>query len=401
MPEVDPDVAAERIRKLIIVGDNRLKQGGDDKYAKARGTYEQALRMAEEVGLGERFRPFIERRLESIEESTLPVVKTRTFGTSGIPASEVGFGLWTVSTGWWGEHSDESAVALLREAYDLGITFFDTADTYGEGRGETLLAQALGDVRDDITIATKFGYDIYSPWERKGHVERPHDWSPKFIRYALEQSLARLGTDHIDVYQLHNPRMDAIRSDAVFEVLEEARDAGKIRAYGVALGPAIGWRDEGIEAFSLRRPAAGQIIHNLLEQDPGRELIETARENGVGLMVRVPHSSGMLEGKYTKDTVFAENDHRRHRPKEWLEQGLRKVERLGFLTEERTLGQAAMKWLLAEPAVTTVLPNIYDSAQLREFAAAPATADLSSAELERVADLYENGFYLEPAATGA
>ena len=401
MPEVDPDVAAERIRKLIIVGDNRLKQGGDDKYAKARGTYEQALRMAEEVGLGERFRPFIERRLESIEDLQSRVVKTRTFGTSGIPASEVGFGLWTVSTGWWGEHSDESAVALLREAYDLGITFFDTADTYGEGRGETLLAQALGDVRDDITIATKFGYDIYSPWERKGHVERPHDWSPKFIRYALEQSLARLGTDHIDVYQLHNPRMDAIRSDAVFEVLEEARDAGKIRAYGVALGPAIGWRDEGIEAFSLRRPAAGQIIHNLLEQDPGRELIETARENGVGLMVRVPHSSGMLEGKYTKDTVFAENDHRRHRPKEWLEQGLRKVERLGFLTEERTLGQAAMKWLLAEPAVTTVLPNIYDSAQLREFAAAPATADLSSAELERVADLYENGFYLEPAATGA
>ena len=118
-------------------------------------------------------------------------------------------------------------------------------------------------------------------------------------------------------------------------------------------------------------------------------------------MVRVPHSSGMLEGKYTKDTVFAENDHRRHRPKEWLEQGLRKVDQLGFLTEGRTLGQAAIKWLLAEPAVTTVLPNIYDSDQLREFAAAPETADLSPAELERVADLYENGFYLEPAATGA
>jgi len=335
------------------------------------------------------------------QSSRLRGVKTRTFGTSGIPASEVGFGLWTVSTGWWGEHSDESATALLREAYDLGITFFDTADTYGEGRGETLLAEALGDVRDDITIATKFGYDIYSPWERKGHVERPHDWSPKFIRFALEQSLSRLGTDHIDVYQLHNPRMDAIRSDAVFEVLEEAKAAGKIRAYGVALGPAIGWRDEGIEAFTTRPLAAGQIIHNLLEQDPGRELIDAARANGIGLMARVPHSSGMLEGKYTKDTVFAENDHRRHRPKEWLEQGLRKVERLGFLTEERTLGQAAIKWLLAEPAVTTVLPNIYDSEQLREFAAAPATTDLSSSELERVADLYANGFYLEPAATGA
>src|SRR2546430_585794 len=84
----------------------------------------------------------------------------------------------TVSTGWWGEHSDEDAIRLLREAYDLGITLFDTADTYGEGRGETLVARALGHVRDRITIATKFGYDIYSPWERKGHVERPHDWSP-------------------------------------------------------------------------------------------------------------------------------------------------------------------------------------------------------------------------------
>ncbi len=119
-------------------------------------------------------------------------MRTREFGETGITASEVGFGLWTISTGWWGEHSDEDAIRLLREAYDLGITLFDTADTYGEGRGETLLARALGHVRDRVTIATKFGYDIYSPWERKGHVERPHDWSPEYIRYALDQSLARL-----------------------------------------------------------------------------------------------------------------------------------------------------------------------------------------------------------------
>jgi aryl-alcohol dehydrogenase-like predicted oxidoreductase len=328
-------------------------------------------------------------------------MKTREFGSSGIAASEVGFGLWTLATGWWGEHTDESAIALLREAYDLGITFYDTADTYGEGRGETLLEKALGDVRDEITIATKFGYDIYSPWERKGHVERPHDWSPEYVRYALDQSLARLGTDRIDVYQLHNPRMDAIRSDEVFAVLDEAKAAGKIRAYGVALGPAIGWRDEGLEAFRTRRLAAGQIIHNLLEQDPGRELIDAAREASIGLMIRVPHSSGMLEGRYTKDTVFAPNDHRRHRPREWLVEGLRKVETLGFLTEGRTLGQAAIQWLLAEPAVTTVLPNIYDSQQLREFAAAPGTPELTATELDRVAELYANDFSAEPAAAGS
>jgi aryl-alcohol dehydrogenase-like predicted oxidoreductase len=328
-------------------------------------------------------------------------MKTREFGSSGITASEVGFGLWTISTGWWGEHSDESAIALLREAYELGITLYDTADTYGEGRGETLLQKALGDVRDDITIATKFGYDIYSPWERKGHVERPHDWSPEYVRYALEQSLARLGTDRIDVYQLHNPRMDAIRSDEVFAVLDEAVAAGKIRSYGVALGPAIGWREEGLEALRTRDLAAAQIIHNLLEQDPGRDLIEAAREAPTGLMIRVPHSSGMLEGHYTRDTVFAENDHRRHRPKEWLTEGLRKVETLGFLTDGRTLGQAAIQWLLAEPVVTTVLPNIYDSEQLREFAAAPETPELSTAELEHVAELYASDFAAEPAAAGS
>jgi aryl-alcohol dehydrogenase-like predicted oxidoreductase len=326
-------------------------------------------------------------------------MRTREFGTSGIAASEVGFGLWTLSTGWWGDVSDDDAVALLREAYDAGITFFDTADTYGEGRGERLLARALGDRRDRITIATKFGYDIYSPWERKGHSERPHDWRPEYARYALEHSLRRLETDTIDLYQLHNPRLDAIQSDELFAVLEEAKDAGKIRGYGVALGPAIGWRDEGVWAFAHRPLAAGQIIHNMLEQDPGRELTGVAAEHGIGVMARVPHSSGMLEGKYTADTVFAPNDHRRHRPREWLLEGLRKVERLDFLTEERTLGQAAIQWLLQQPGMTTVLPNIYDREQLREFAAAPDTPPLSDDELDRVAELYDNGFYLVEQTT--
>jgi len=328
-------------------------------------------------------------------------VKTREFGTSGITGSEVGFGLWTVSTGWWGDVSDDQAIALIREAFDLGITLYDTADTYGEGRGERLLAKALGDRRDQITIATKFGYDIYSPWERKGHVERPHDWTPDFIRFALEQSLQRLETDHIDLYQLHNPRLDALQSDAVFEVLEEARAAGKIRGYGAALGPAIGWRDEGVWALQNRRMAVLQIIHNLLEQEPGQELLELAHTADIGVLVRVPHSSGMLEGKYTRDTVFAENDHRRHRTREWLEEGLRKIETLAFLTEGRTLGQAAIQWLLADPSVTSVLPNIYSSEQLHEFAAAPATPELTPEELAQVADLYAHDFYLSAAGAGA
>jgi aryl-alcohol dehydrogenase-like predicted oxidoreductase len=328
-------------------------------------------------------------------------MKYREIGTSGVRASEVGFGVWTLSTGWWGDVSDDDAHALIREAYDLGITLFDTADTYGEGRGERQLARALGDVRDEVTIATKIGYDIYSPWERKGHSERPHDWSPDYLRFALDQSLQRLGTDRIDFLQLHNPRMDAIRSDDVFEMLEDVRAAGKVRAYGVALGPAIGWRDEGLWAIENRPIAGAQIIHNMLEQQPGAELIEAARHNGMGVLARVPHSSGMLEGRYTKDTVFAENDHRRHRPKEWLVEGVQKVERLQFLTGSRTLGQAAIQWLLAEPVMTTVLPNIYNREQLHEFAGAPDTPPLTADEVEAVAELYGNGFYLEPATAGS
>jgi aryl-alcohol dehydrogenase-like predicted oxidoreductase len=128
-------------------------------------------------------------------------------------------------------------------------------------------------------------------------------------------------------------------------------------------------------------------------------LIGAARETGTGLIVRVPHSSGMLEGKYTENTTFSKNDHRRHRPREWLLDGLKKVEQLGFLTEsgDRTLGQAALKFVLASPEVVSTLPNIYDEEQLEEFAAAPDAPDLTEEELSRIAELYENNFGLEPA----
>src|SRR4051794_40820839 len=113
-------------------------------------------------------------------------MQTRTFGASGVEASTVGFGVWTISTGWWGDVSDEQAQELLRAAFDAGVTLFDTADTYGEGRGERLLAEALGDVRDQVTIATKFGYDIYSPWDRRGPQKPAPNLSPAIARLILE-----------------------------------------------------------------------------------------------------------------------------------------------------------------------------------------------------------------------
>jgi aryl-alcohol dehydrogenase-like predicted oxidoreductase len=154
-----------------------------------------------------------------------------------------------------------------------------------------------------------------------------------------------------------------------------------------------------VKAMRERDLAGVQMIYNLLEQDPGRDLIEAAKGTDTSLVVRVPHSSGMLEGKYTEETTFTKNDHRRHRPKEWLLDGLKKVEQLAFLTEsgDRTLGQAALKFVLAAPEIISTLPNIYDHEQLDEFAAAPDTPDLTEDELARVAELYENKFGLEPA----
>jgi aryl-alcohol dehydrogenase-like predicted oxidoreductase len=323
------------------------------------------------------------------------------FGKTSLQVSQLGFGVWTVGTSWWGITDKQVGLDLLRRAYDLGVTFFDTADTYGDGFGEEVVAEALGDVRDKIVIATKGGYNWYEHKERRGQQERPQQWTPEFIRFSVEQSLRRLRTDRIDFWQAHNTKMDAIDNDALWETLERLKDEGKILHYGVALGPAIGWLDEGVKAMQTRRIAGLQMIYNMLEQDPGRALSRVAQETETALIVRVPHSSGMLEGKYTADTTFARNDHRRHRPKEWLETGLRKLEKLEFLTQGRdiTIGQAALKFVWQTPMCAVALPNIYNVEQLEEFAAASDKPDLTHDDLARIADLYDHNFYLEPAET--
>jgi aryl-alcohol dehydrogenase-like predicted oxidoreductase len=250
-------------------------------------------------------------------------MKYREIGRSGVQVSEVGFGVWTITAGWWGKFTEDEAIGMLRRSADRGITFFDTGDTYGDGAGETVLAKAFRGQRDRIVIGTKFGYDWYNDRaERRGQRERAQDYSPEFLRFAIEQSLKRLETDYIDVYQLHNPRMDAILRDDLFAELDHLRDQGKIRTYGAALGPAIGGTEHGAEAMRARpEMSCIQIIYNMLEQQPGRRFIEPARELGIGLLVRVPHSSGMLEGQYTLETTFSETDHRSHRSREWLVTG--------------------------------------------------------------------------------
>ncbi len=329
-------------------------------------------------------------------------MKYRNLRGSDVRVSEVGFGLWTVSTGWWGNYTDDEAVALMRQALDLGINLFDAADTYGNGRSEELIAKAFPGRRDDIVIATKVGYDFLNHGnERRGQREIPQDFRPEAIRQAVDAALARLQTDHIDILQLHNIRMEQIDDDAAWQTLEELRKEGKILSHGFALGPAIGWLAEGVLGVRRRQPGIVQHIYNILEPHPGKAIQQAADESpDTMFLIRVPHSSGMLEGKYTAETVFPPNDHRNHRPRSWLLNGVKKVEQLRFLERNgaTTLGQAAILWLLADNRVASVLPNIYDAEQLKEFAAAPDLPALTAEEMAKVEALVSANFGLEPEA---
>lgn len=368
-------------------------------------------------------------------------MRYRNLHGTDLEVSELGFGTWTVTTGWWGTYSDAEAELMIRAALARGINYIDTADAYGNGRGETVLAPVLRDHPETI-VGTKFGYDFYNNPERpRGQRELPQDMSPKFIRFACEQSLKRLGTDHIAIYQPHNPRIDVLMTDEHWETLEALRSEGKILSYGPSLGPAIGWRDEGVYAIGARKAPVTQMIYNVLEQDPGREFILAAdlagrgeryagieeasqgrtnkrgcepsaafdasfrawktpalEKSGPQFLIRVTHSSGMLEGKYTIDTTFDESDHRSHRPRAWLVEGLQKVEKLAPICERRgvSIGQLALLWLYTHPSILSALPNVYDESQLDEFVSASEHPLLDEAEMTEIQALYESNFDVVP-----
>ena len=328
-------------------------------------------------------------------------MRFRTHKNTDLTVSEVGFGLWTISTGWWGNFTEGEAIGLMHKAFDLGITLFDAADTYGNGLSEELIRKAFPKQRDQIVIATKVGYDFVHYGEARGRGQReiPQDFSPEAIERATTAALKRLKTDHVDLLQLHNIRMEQVYDDAVWKTLEKLKSSGKIRYYGIALGPAIGWLYEGVNCIRERNLTSVQHIFNMLEQYPGRAMQDAATALGKDTMflIRVTHSSGMLEGKYTADTVFPPTDHRSHRPRSWLLNGVKKIDALRFLENpDRTLGQAALLWLLADDRVSSTLPNIYNEEQLIEFAKAPDCPALTPEELAKIDTLYTENFGLDP-----
>ena len=210
--------------------------------------------------------------------------------------------------------------------------------------------------------------------------------------------LNRLQTDYIDVYSLHNPKMDAIKNDSLFISLDRLVQSTKIKSHGVALGPAIGWKDEGLLAIEKRNITCLQTVYNLLEQDPGRAFLNAVRKNNddVGIMVRVPDASGVLTGKVNEKTAFDKNDHRSNRKKEWIIEAMQKVEKMKPIANARgwSISQLAIKFILSQKEISIVLPTVIDVEEIESFAEMADGKYLSENEMAEITNLYNNNFYI-------
>jgi aryl-alcohol dehydrogenase-like predicted oxidoreductase len=324
-------------------------------------------------------------------------MKYRKLGKSGIKVSEIGFGAWVIGLDWWGKKiNDDEAIRMLKRAYDLGINFYETADMYGKGKSEKLIAHTFKDMRNEVIYSTKWGYDMYNA-KQVGHNEIPQKHNPDYLEYALQQSLERLQTNYIDVYSLHNPKMDAIKNDNLFLSLDSLINRGRIKSHGVALGPAIGWEDEGVMAMEKRNITCLQTVYNILEQDPGRTLLDNAKKYDVGIIVRVPDASGVLTGKVNEKTIFDKNDHRANRKKEWIYEAVKKIEKMKpFLnTKGWDMFQLAIKFILSQKQVSVVLPTITDIKEIEAFVEMSDGSYLNESELAYMTEFYNNNFFVE------
>jgi aryl-alcohol dehydrogenase-like predicted oxidoreductase len=328
-------------------------------------------------------------------------MRYKKLGKTDIAVSEIGFGAWTIALDWWGKKIEEDeAKKMIKKAYDLGINFFETADMYGRGKSEKILGEVFKGMRNEVVISTKYGYD-FGGVEQIGHSELPQRFDPLFTDHALKNSLARLQTDYIDIYGLHNPKLAHIRDDTIFYTLDSKINDGLIGTYQVALGPAIGWTQEGLEAMNRKNVSAVQTVYNILEQTPGNELIQNAEQKNVGILVRVPDASGILTGKVNAETKIDQKDHRSVRKGEWIKSALAKVEQLRPIADRNGLSitELAIKFILSKNAVASVLPTVISEQEVEQFAQMSDGKYLSGHDMAEIDRLYNSWPSYEIKAT--
>ncbi|MUT65148.1 aldo/keto reductase [Paenibacillus sp. NEAU-GSW1] len=306
-----------------------------------------------------------------------------------LQVSEISFGTWAIG-GSWGKVDDKQSLLALDAAMEAGVNFFDTADVYGDGHSERLLAQATKGREDKIHIATKFC--------RAGDIHDPATYSEASVRAYCEASLKRLERERLDLYQIHCPPLSILKEGHVFGVLDKLVEEGKVRHYGVSVESV----EEGL--FCLEQPnvRALQVIVNIFRQKPLEQLLGEAKRRGVAILVRLPLASGLLTGKFTPQSTFEEGDHRRFNENGeqfnvgetfaglGFAKGVELAEQLRWIAEGReSMTRAALRWLLDQEGVTCVIPGFRNVGQVEDNLAALNVPSFTSAEQQRLRQFYE------------
>ncbi len=281
----------------------------------------------------------------------------RILGRTNLSVSEIGFGCWAIGGSGYGPTDDAASLDALDQAWERGVNFFDTADTYGHGYSEKLLGRFLkGKPREEIVVATKAGWDFYHGGSRK-------NFEADYLRFACEQSLKRLQLETIDLYQLHNPHVELIKNKILLDPLEELRQEGKIRFIGVSIHTEA----DAFAAMADARVDALQLIVNLLDQKMIGRVLKEAQSKRIGVIAREPLACGLLTGKYHPEHVFDREDHRRRWTRDHFASELKRVNSVQkWIPGDLSLTRAALEFVLAQPEVSTVIPGAKTRAQVFE-----------------------------------
>ncbi|MEK5205713.1 aldo/keto reductase [Psychrobacillus sp. FSL H8-0510] len=312
----------------------------------------------------------------------------RQIGSTDLKVSELSFGTWAIG-GAWGKTNDEESLKALDYAIGNGVNFFDTADVYGDGHSEELLAKATKGKHGEIHIATKFC--------RAGDVYDPKTYSMESVTKYCDDSLRRLGRDQIDLLQIHCPPLEILKDGQVFEVLDLLKKQGKIRYYGVSVETV----EEGLLCLEQPNVDSLQVIFNIFRQKPLDQLFPKAKEKGVGILARVPLASGLLTGKFNIGTKFESDDHRNFNQDGaafnvgetfaglGLEKGVELAGKLEWIAEGReNMTRAALKWILEHEEISCVIPGFKTVAQVKDNLQAVNVSAYTGEEMQKLAKFY-------------
>jgi aryl-alcohol dehydrogenase-like predicted oxidoreductase len=315
----------------------------------------------------------------------------RTLGKTAWDASDIGFGAWGIGGDAWGATKDDEAIAALHKAIDLGINFIDTADVYGDGHSEQLIAQVRKERKEPLFIATKAGRRL-NPHTAAGYNNAQN------LTQFVERSLRNLDTETLDLLQLHCPPSEVYDMPEVFAILDDLVQQGKIRNYGVSVEKV----SEALKAITYPNVKSVQIIFNIFRLKPAEQFFAAAHANNVGIIVRVPLASGLLTGKFTRDTHFSAQDHRNYNRHGAsfdqgetfsgvdYETGLEAVEELRALVPSgMTMAQFALRWILMFPEVTTVIAGAKNPAQAADNAHASDLPSLDEPTMRKIQAIYD------------